>query len=89
MKSEIQWNHEEAKAVAPYAGAWIEIARPVCCTSPVSVAPYAGAWIEIYKVKRLEDMTIVAPYAGAWIEIPTLNTCGGGGHGRSLRGSVD
>ena len=35
-------------AVAPYAGAWIEIFTG-SFTSPVPlVAPYAGAWIEIF-----------------------------------------
>ena len=34
-------------AVAPHAGAWIEIL--VLCTPPITgvVAPHAGAWIEI------------------------------------------
>jgi len=37
-------------AVAPYAGAWIEISGVGICGSSgmgVAVAPYAGAWIEI------------------------------------------
>ena len=47
MKSEIQWNHEEAKAVAPYAGAWIEIDDLNRKEKRKIVAPYAGAWIEM------------------------------------------
>ena len=33
--------------VAPYAGAWIEIAYRGDCHHAALVAPYAGAWIEI------------------------------------------
>ena len=34
-------------AVAPYAGAWIEILDVAYYTVHFFVAPYAGAWIEI------------------------------------------
>ncbi|SPF49133.1 hypothetical protein SBF1_4320013 [Candidatus Desulfosporosinus infrequens] len=34
-------------AVAPYAGAWIEININLVCNGSPNVAPYAGAWIEI------------------------------------------
>ena len=34
-------------AVAPYAGAWIEIILLMKIFVLVNVAPYAGAWIEI------------------------------------------
>ena len=34
-------------AVAPFAGAWIEIARMDIYKPVKSVAPFAGAWIEI------------------------------------------
>ncbi len=34
-------------AVAPYAGAWIEIGGKCIKSFLKSVAPYAGAWIEI------------------------------------------
>ena len=56
-------------AVAPFAGAWIEIAnstRPVIANA---VAPFAGAWIEIFKSNLLSCDRNVAPFAGAWIEI--------------------
>ena len=33
--------------VAPYMGAWIEIARIVSKKKIIKVAPYMGAWIEI------------------------------------------
>ncbi len=36
-----------AVAVAPFAGAWIEITYIVRCGCCSSVAPFAGAWIEI------------------------------------------
>ena len=34
-------------AVAPHAGAWIEIEKYVTFTASAQVAPHAGAWIEI------------------------------------------
>ena len=34
-------------AVAPLAGAWIEIARQSLIDGTHMVAPFAGAWIEI------------------------------------------
>ena len=34
-------------AVAPHAGAWIEIGRTRWNTPSATVAPHAGAWIEI------------------------------------------
>ena len=37
-------------AVAPYAGAWIEIDTADRKTEKLAVAPYAGAWIEITRV---------------------------------------
>ena len=37
----------QAKRVAPYAGAWIEISTMSVPMLFGSVAPYAGAWIEI------------------------------------------
>ena len=56
-------------AVAPFAGAWIEICKILGEYELVPVAPFAGAWIEI--VKSLEESLaiLVAPFAGAWIEI--------------------
>ena len=33
--------------VAPFAGAWIEIKKPISPYMCPSVAPFAGAWIEM------------------------------------------
>ena len=57
-------------AVAPFAGAWIEIVILQAADRRVMVAPFAGAWIEIhnYPARGLSGL-IVAPFAGAWIEI--------------------
>ena len=35
------------EAVAPLAGAWIEIGMAASAASYIAVAPLAGAWIEI------------------------------------------
>ena len=59
-------------AVAPSAGAWIEIFSIQSHIPVILVAPSAGAWIEI--VKQLNELLDkeVAPSAGAWIEMPYL-----------------
>ena len=44
-------------AVAPFAGAWIEIARQAVMGNGDFVAPFAGAWIEII-LRRM--MVIIA-----------------------------
>ena len=41
-------------AVAPHAGAWIEIAAILEDVRTESVAPHAGAWIEICALAALE-----------------------------------
>ena len=56
-------------AVAPLAGAWIEIMSKVSISCVSAVAPLAGAWIEIAIADPLTNMRSVAPLAGAWIEI--------------------
>ena len=56
-------------AVAPFAGAWIEIVVRGFSDSLSSVAPFAGAWIEITVKKVGGVYGKVAPFAGAWIEI--------------------
>ena len=38
-----------AKAVAPFAGAWIEISLYGFGNGIQAVAPFAGAWIEILR----------------------------------------
>ena len=76
-------------AVAPFAGAWIEMITDKVVGVVQSVAPFAGAWIEIAIVHKGDNPDEVAPFAGAWIEINfdiwqyTSKGC------RSLRGSVD
>ena len=40
-------------AVAPLAGAWIEICEQIADLNEYSVAPLAGAWIEIKKGGRV------------------------------------
>ena len=77
-------------AVAPFAGAWIEIiitdsAQP----QRVGVAPFAGAWIEIVKLYTQTLPPPVAPFAGAWIEIKAIRVFNDFKYSRSLRGSVD
>ena len=49
-KKGILWKKLGRFAVAPYAGAWIEISAAAPYAQAVVVAPYAGAWIEIGNV---------------------------------------
>ena len=62
-------------AVAPLAGAWIEICFPPPASSAPPVAPLAGAWIEIEDSPPSRYQIYVAPLAGAWIEMPCLLAC--------------
>ena len=57
------------KAVAPFAGAWIEINPSLSIQGDGTVAPFAGAWIEICCDPLHIHSFFVAPFAGAWIEI--------------------
>ena len=60
-------------AVAPFAGAWIEIFALVKAVHVrAGVAPFAGAWIEISDLPHKVRTPDVAPFAGAWIEILLL-----------------
>ena len=63
---------ENDVAVAPFAGAWIEIFVAGASFSHALVAPFAGAWIEIKLALEQIYQDNVAPFAGAWIEIPNL-----------------
>ena len=55
--------------VAPFVGAWIEIAQiPEELTIDL-VAPFVGAWIEISSCSNCGGLFPVAPFVGAWIEI--------------------
>ena len=76
-------------AVAPLAGAWIEIMSKVSISCVSAVAPLAGAWIEIAIADPLTNMRSVAPLAGAWIEIGSLVHPLWLLSRRSPRGSVD
>ena len=76
-------------AVAPLAGAWIEIVRCPCHTLTPMVAPLAGAWIEIFSFFRISHRLLVAPLAGAWIEIYMVVSPEQVKNGRSPCGSVD
>ena len=58
--------------VAPFAGAWIEIAARRGSKCAAEVAPFAGAWIEIVLTGEFEQLLLVAPFAGAWIEIRSI-----------------
>ena len=76
-------------AVAPLAGAWIEIGCKVHAGSGRNVAPLAGAWIEIFFLLSLHKQFLVAPLAGAWIEMLKKLFVLYSILGRSPRGSVD
>ena len=58
-------------AVAPHAGAWIEMADMTSSMRRACVAPHAGAWIEIGTASTTCAFSRVAPHAGAWIEMTT------------------
>ena len=76
--------------VAPFTGAWIEIAlRAWSITTAVQVAPFTGAWIEITIIFGGVKGIFVAPFTGAWIEMPASAPREWRAAGRSLHGSVD
>ena len=76
-------------AVAPLAGAWIEIINLSFKPNGYIVAPLAGAWIEISVFGQDGTAAEVAPLAGAWIEITYFIISLGCISSRSPRGSVD
>ena len=76
-------------AVAPLAGAWIEIGCKVHAGSGRNVAPLAGAWIEMIEAIKDHGYDNVAPLAGAWIEIRCTWNQSRDQRSRSPRGSVD
>ena len=61
--------YQKGQAVAPRAGAWIEIPLVRHPAARPAVAPRAGAWIEIKRLPYKGHGHGVAPRAGAWIEI--------------------
>ena len=56
-------------AVAPLAGAWVEIWQKSPRVQWRLVAPLAGAWVEIDSNVINNSSIFVAPLAGAWVEI--------------------
>ena len=89
MKSVQNNTYPLQTAVAPFAGAWIEISVAKSKYLCVAVAPFAGAWIEIICHYASPPLNAVAPFAGAWIEIIYCFIGLYGDFSRSLRGSVD
>ena len=69
LKSPTSLEQTRIYAVAPLAGAWIEIAFLDLVLKRQGVAPLAGAWIEILLLEAARRRLQVAPLAGAWIEI--------------------
>ena len=64
-----------AAGVAPFTGAWIEIAIALSRLTGVMVAPFTGAWIEIASRCWLASMSRwVAPFTGAWIEMAYISS---------------
>ncbi|WP_404351935.1 hypothetical protein [Caproicibacterium sp. XB2] len=57
MKSNITGMSKD-QSVAPYTGAWIEIAVPLLCSTNFLVAPYTGAWIEIASLRAVSAVAI-------------------------------
>ena len=75
--------------VAPFAGAWIEIAKPET-TSPKSWSlPSRERGLKSDRAAGEICKECVAPFAGAWIEIAAMYPADQGRSCRSLRGSVD
>ena len=72
LKSEIDADNTKRNAVAPFAGAWIEMSLDVANYLGDTVAPFAGAWIEMHRNWFLCRVDSVAPFAGAWIEINSM-----------------
>ena len=58
-----------ARRVAPFTGAWIEIATSLTYYIWDVVAPFTGAWIEMLMKLTTCISSGVAPFTGAWIEI--------------------
>ena len=64
-----------SRMVAPFTGAWIEIAPSVIAAGTATVAPFTGAWIEIgWRCVLIGQLGNVAPFTGAWIEIRSASS---------------
>ena len=57
------------EAVAPHAGAWIEIIRDICDIMSKSSHPMRVRGLKFPPSVLCLSFNIVAPHAGAWIEI--------------------
>ena len=75
--------------VAPFAGAWIEIAVIICLDWPLLSLPSRERGLKYAPHLSTISHAAVAPFAGAWIEIAVTRTALWQIHCRSLRGSVD
>ena len=77
------------RIVAPFAGAWIEIAGLIRGELYIAVAPFAGAWIEISLAISIPNHQESLPSRERGLKL----LCLAGWHitapRRSLRGSVD
>ncbi len=56
-------------AVAPHAGAWIEILMILPFSSSSTSLPTRERGLKLHKIHIIGEVTEVAPHAGAWIEI--------------------
>ena len=74
--------------VAPFAGAWIEIAITALITLWLQSLPSRERGLKCCYTPA-SSLACVAPFAGAWIEIPVIPLKWLPFKSRSLRGSVD
>ena len=61
----ILWNI----AVAPFAGAWIEILENPCKCSTILSLPSRERGLKSGIMLQYQIVSVVAPFAGAWIEM--------------------
>jgi len=69
LKSATEEELEEAKKVAPRAGAWIEIEKLEIQKQIIESPLAQGRGLKSATEEELEEAKKVAPRAGAWIEI--------------------
>ena len=61
--------------VAPYTGAWIEIALFTPIFAASAVAPYTGAWIEIGKTQQMVFLFLSLPTRERGLKLPIRLLC--------------
>ena len=76
-------------AVAPLAGAWIEISSISSGVMVYTSLPSRERGLKYEAIVPLVEYRLVAPLAGAWIEIPLPVIFLSFSQRRSPRGSVD